>query len=657
MRSGFLLHFLSHVRPELLRPFLLVMEEDGSRSDKSNKIRKAIKKKATFWSSKSKQQTNKLSPDGKNSGGVDRLAIEHNKRMSLISRTLLRYPWYHGLVPKNEVELLVPRNRDWYVRISSEKGFRLFCLTTRAVDKVVNVQLFFEKQCWTYQPPWSKSRDWYPKLHNLIDKFTCNSRIETPVLRGQHHILHANIVVTQKKGAGQFGDVYRAMLHPSTSPKDHWIQCSVQKARGAMSPEQATKDFREAMLLRGIVHPNLATIHGIADLEDPVMVVYELVRGGYIKNYLSRHPSCAMEQLISYCADAASGMAHLASRNIVFRDLAARNCLLSDTGALKISNFSMALNNKNVQREARLPTAIVKWMSPETLTKGIFNEKTDVWSFGVLVWEILHRCSSEPLPLLANREAANAIAKGNVTLRAPKEAPELIENTMTMCLNRDPEKRPTFADILSSLRPDDTFNLLNLTCQTPPVAINSCRTAAISPKSLMVAVQPSPSTTTSPSMMTALTTPSPVATTPAIPSPKATTPTNVGPPLQKKDSDPKQRPTKEKTINDSVLGASPLPPTTPTNVGPPLLKKDSDPKQRPTKEKTINDSVLGALPPPSPKVKPKPPPVKAPARKPEEDDDESYDSVEENDNKSVSLYTEDTDVESALPVDRPRRKP
>ncbi|XP_069058305.1 vascular endothelial growth factor receptor 1 [Pleurodeles waltl] len=160
----------------------------------------------------------------------------------------------------------------------------------------------------------------------------------------------------------------------------------------------------------------------------------------------------SMEDLISYSFQVARGMEFLASRKCIHRDLAARNILLSENNAVKICDFGLARDiykDPDYVRkgDARLP---LKWMAPESIFDKIYTTKSDVWSYGVLLWEIFSLGASPYPGVQIDEEFCNRLKEGT-RMRAPSYATPEIYQTMLDCWNSDPPERPRFTDLVERL--------------------------------------------------------------------------------------------------------------------------------------------------------------------------------------------------------------
>uniref|UniRef100_A0A663LXL5 Vascular endothelial growth factor receptor 1 n=1 Tax=Athene cunicularia TaxID=194338 RepID=A0A663LXL5_ATHCN len=159
-----------------------------------------------------------------------------------------------------------------------------------------------------------------------------------------------------------------------------------------------------------------------------------------------------MEDLISYSFQVARGMEFLSSRKCIHRDLAARNILLSENNVVKICDFGLARDiykNPDYVRkgDARLP---LKWMAPESIFDKIYNTKSDVWSYGVLLWEIFSLGAS-PYPGVQIDEDFCSRLKEGTRMRAPEQATEEIYQIMLDCWQSNPNDRPKFSELVKKL--------------------------------------------------------------------------------------------------------------------------------------------------------------------------------------------------------------
>uniref|UniRef100_A0A182HPI8 receptor protein-tyrosine kinase n=1 Tax=Anopheles arabiensis TaxID=7173 RepID=A0A182HPI8_ANOAR len=202
-------------------------------------------------------------------------------------------------------------------------------------------------------------------------------------------------------------------------------------------------------------------------------IVLELLAGGDLKNFLregrnkpERPSPLTMKDLIFCALDVAKGCRYMESKRFIHRDIAARNCLLSSKGpgrVVKIADFGMArdIYRSDYYRKGGKAMLPIKWMPPEAFLDGIFTSKTDVWSFGVLLWEVFS-LGLMPYTGLPNRDVMQLVTGGG-RLDAPQGCPMAVYRIMAECWNPTPEERPTFSNLLERLT----------TCTQDPEVMNA----------------------------------------------------------------------------------------------------------------------------------------------------------------------------------------
>ncbi|KAB5546768.1 hypothetical protein PHYPO_G00075740 [Pangasianodon hypophthalmus] len=213
---------------------------------------------------------------------------------------------------------------------------------------------------------------------------------------------------------------------------------------GAMSEE----DFiEEAKVMMSLSHPKLVQLYGVCTQQRPIYLVTEFMELGCLLNYIrQRRGSFSPQSLLSICHDVSQGMEYLEANRFLHRDLAARNCLVSDSHVVKVSDFGMAryvLDDQYLSSSgAKFP---VKWSPPEVFNFCRYSSKSDVWSFGVLMWEVFTE-GKMPFENNLNHEVVTMVMQGHRLYR-PKKAALRIYEIMQQCWQERPEERPSFRQI------------------------------------------------------------------------------------------------------------------------------------------------------------------------------------------------------------------
>ncbi|XP_075551253.1 hepatocyte growth factor receptor-like isoform X1 [Dermacentor variabilis] len=290
------------------------------------------------------------------------------------------------------------------------------------------------------------------------------------------------VVLGPVVGQGHFGCVYRGTLQ--LQGKDEVIRVAVKtlhnNSRGGDSDCQ--QFLKEALIMKDFIHVNVLPLIGLClDERDGLMVITPYMKHGDLHSYLRNEKnSPTLRNLITFGIHVAEGMEYLAHLKFVHRDLAARNCMLSEELIVRIADFGLSRDvyekdyYSEQDRKTKLP---VKWMSPESLEAGVYDHKTDVWSYGVLLWELMTR-GAAPYAHVDNWDMLSFLKNGR-RMQQPYFCPDQLYAIMLQCWELDPEKRPTFArlaaDVASVItnlekKEDDKSIILNVTYENGPRA-------------------------------------------------------------------------------------------------------------------------------------------------------------------------------------------
>eukprot|EP00731_Ephydatia_muelleri_P021558 Em0014g149a len=271
-------------------------------------------------------------------------------------------------------------------------------------------------------------------------------------------------------GEGEFGVVYKAhLLQLNTRAEPQLV--AVKTLKGLFTMNDLCSMMGEILKMQDFHHPHVMTLIGVSfDANHTPSMVMPFMANGSLLSYLKNNRSSlllaqaadeekihtAQKLLMKMCYQVVQGMAYLAENKFVHRDLAARNCMIDEDGVIKVGDFGLS---EDVYRTGyfrldkgssgvRLP---FKWLAPESIQDGVFNEKTDVWSYGVTCWEIF-TCGRLPYAGVDPCDLPKLLERGR-RLERPENAacPETMYSLMLKCWDSNPEDRPSFIKIGSSL--------------------------------------------------------------------------------------------------------------------------------------------------------------------------------------------------------------
>ncbi|XP_035790294.1 insulin-like receptor [Anopheles albimanus] len=270
-----------------------------------------------------------------------------------------------------------------------------------------------------------------------------------------------HIIQLEELGQGSFGMVYKGIV--TKLGNDANIPCAIKTVN-----ESATERERESFLIEATVMKEFNTHHvvrllGVVSVGQPTLVIMELMANGDLKSYLRRHrpdyengeeqspQPPTLKQIFQMAIEIADGMAYLAAKKFVHRDLAARNCMVADDLTVKIGDFGMTrdIYETDYYRKGTKGFLPVRWMAPESLKDGLFSSSSDVFSYGVVLWEMA-TLASQPYQGLTNDQVLRYVIDGGVMER-PENCPDKLYDLMRSCWHHRPSARPTFVEIITKL--------------------------------------------------------------------------------------------------------------------------------------------------------------------------------------------------------------
>ncbi|PAA59347.1 hypothetical protein BOX15_Mlig005604g2 [Macrostomum lignano] len=371
------------------------------------------------------------------------------------------FTWYHGQVSRRTAEYLLSSgiNGSFLVRDSESQPGQL-SVSVRCNGRVFHYRINRNSEGGYFVT----AEHAFPSLCQLVqhhavqaDGIVClllypapkrwRANALQPGSEDTWEVERTELVMQQKLGAGQYGDVYQAV----------WKRCgNLTVAVKTVKEDMSTKvnDFlAEAHIMKHLRHPNLLQILGVCSREPPCYIIAEFMPHGSLLDFLrSQRSQLAPYALLYMATQIAGGMSYMESESYVHRDLAARNCLVGQDCIVKVADFGLTRRLQGAspyvaKRGAKFP---IKWTAPEGLAYNQFTSRSDVWSFGVLLWEIAtFGCS--PYPRVELTDVYRLLESGH-RMQRPADCPDSVYQLMLACWQWQPEQRPAFAELHTRLK-------------------------------------------------------------------------------------------------------------------------------------------------------------------------------------------------------------
>ncbi|XP_056099886.1 protein tyrosine kinase 2aa isoform X4 [Rhinichthys klamathensis goyatoka] len=291
----------------------------------------------------------------------------------------------------------------------------------------------------SHDPP-PKETDDYAEIIDEEDTYTMPSTQDYEIQRDR-------IELGRCIGEGQFGDVHQGVY---ISPENPSLSVAIKTCKNCTSDSVREKFLQEALTMRQFDHPHIVKLIGIIT-ENPVWIIMELCTLGELRSFLQvRKYNLDLSTLILFSFQLSTALAYLESKRFVHRDIAARNVLVSSTDCVKLGDFGLSryMEDSSYYKasKGKLP---IKWMAPESINFRRFTSASDVWMFGVCMWEIL-MFGIKPFQGVKNNDVIGRIENGE-RLAMPQNCPPTLYSLMTKCWAYDPSKRPRFTELKTQL--------------------------------------------------------------------------------------------------------------------------------------------------------------------------------------------------------------
>uniref|UniRef100_A0A671FPI4 Tyrosine-protein kinase n=1 Tax=Rhinolophus ferrumequinum TaxID=59479 RepID=A0A671FPI4_RHIFE len=368
--------------------------------------------------------------------------------------SLEKHSWYHGPVSRSAAEYLLSSliNGSFLVRESESSPGQLsislryegrvyhYRINTTADGKVyVTAESRFSTLAELVHHHSTVADGLVTTLHYPAPKCNKPTVYGVSPIHDKWEMERTDITMKHKLGGGQYGEVYVGV----------WKKYSLTVAVKTLKEDtmEVEEFLKEAAVMKEIKHPNLVQLLGVCTLEPPFYIVTEYMPYGNLLDYLRE---CSREEvtavvLLYMATQISSAMEYLEKKNFIHRDLAARNCLVGENHVVKVADFGLSRlmtgDTYTAHAGAKFP---IKWTAPESLAYNTFSIKSDVWAFGVLLWEIATYGMS-PYPGIDLSQVYDLLEKG-YRMEQPEGCPPKVYELMRACWKWSPADRPSFAE-------------------------------------------------------------------------------------------------------------------------------------------------------------------------------------------------------------------
>ncbi|XDV53784.1 hypothetical protein PO909_022206, partial [Leuciscus waleckii] len=258
------------------------------------------------------------------------------------------------------------------------------------------------------------------------------------------------ITIERVIGAGEFGEVCSGLLR---QPGKREISVAIKTLKAGYTEKQRRDFLGEASIMGQFDHPNIIHLKGVVTKSKPVMIITEYMENGSLDTFLKKNDGqFTVIQLVGMMRGIASGMRYLSEMGYVHRDLAARNILVNSNLVCKVSDFGLSRVLEDdpeaayTTRGGKIP---IRWTAPEAIAYRKFTSASDVWSYGIVMWEVMSY-GERPYWEMSNQDVIKAVEE-NYRLPGPMDCPTALYHLMMDCWQKDRNSRPKFEEIVSLL--------------------------------------------------------------------------------------------------------------------------------------------------------------------------------------------------------------
>ncbi|KAJ8278585.1 hypothetical protein GJAV_G00089170 [Gymnothorax javanicus] len=290
-----------------------------------------------------------------------------------------------------------------------------------------------------------------PGVKVYIDPFTYEDPNEA-VREFAKEIDISCVKIEEVIGAGEFGEVCRGRLK---LPGRREIIVAIKTLKAGYTERQRRDFLSEASIMGQFDHPNIIRLEGVVTKSRPVMIVTEFMENGALDSFLRLNDGqFTVIQLVGMLRGIAAGMKYLSDMNYVHRDLAARNILVNSNLVCKVSDFGLSRFLEDDPSDPTYTSSLggkipIRWTAPEAIAYRKFTSASDVWSYGIVMWEVMSY-GERPYWDMSNQDVINAVEQ-DYRLPPPMDCPTALHQLMLDCWVKERNLRPKFSQIVNTL--------------------------------------------------------------------------------------------------------------------------------------------------------------------------------------------------------------
>ncbi|CAJ0591726.1 unnamed protein product [Cylicocyclus nassatus] len=355
-------------------------------------------------------------------------------------------PFYHGYMERKEAEKCLTKIGEFLVRKSFIRNNEGYIISIRVgTDRVLHLhvqEIVAQRLYWVRTFCFTSISD-LVRYHMTLKApvYENDIKLLSYLEREQWQLYHEQIVLGRLLGHGEFGEVFQGTFTIGLFSKP--IEVAVKTLKeGSLSSDDRVTFLREANVMLKLQHKHIIRLYGVATQKEPIMIVMELAPGGSLLEKI-RKTKLDLAHKRKYCYHAMCGMEYLESQQVIHRDVAARNCLISGSDVCKISDFGLSMLGQ-LHKEKQMIKVPVRFLAPETLTHATYSSKSDVWSYGVLMFEVFSDGEIPYKEVKTLKDVRKKVIQG-LRLKPPPDMPEEDANIMMRCFETDPEARTSFS--------------------------------------------------------------------------------------------------------------------------------------------------------------------------------------------------------------------